>query len=358
MPNDYFVKYNPDFKEVIVCVDTDTDCTETKPTPAPFDGSAEIARKAAADAAAAASAAATAAAAAAAAAAAKAESDKVELENESLETSASDRPKCKFQIGDTVRVQMADKKWLNRDANVIKLHKCDGNNTQNRYKVSFEDNGEIYRFGEAQLVKNAIGLKRLHGETLIKNTNGTKDPNGKCLASVHEFLKNLPEENYLKPTKYQIMTFVNDPKNEINLSETLDCLKYFKVIIPEEISKANDTSNTKGNFPPTTHCNAIVRNWLDNYVKDKTKITDDEVKYIIGRGINLIELNNCIDYFNKNKSENITIPSKSNTVYKDYKPLDKTAKPEEDLLKGGNSSYYYEKYMKYKAKYLQLQRNN
>jgi hypothetical protein len=46
MPRDLFIKYNPNVKEVVVCVDSNSDCEVPKPTP--FDGDAERARKAAA----------------------------------------------------------------------------------------------------------------------------------------------------------------------------------------------------------------------------------------------------------------------------------------------------------------------
>jgi len=70
MPNDYFVKYNPNAKEVVVCVNTDSDCTDQKPTEPSFDGSAKIAADAAAAAAATAAAVAAASPASASAAAA------------------------------------------------------------------------------------------------------------------------------------------------------------------------------------------------------------------------------------------------------------------------------------------------
>jgi hypothetical protein len=49
-----------------------------------------------------------------------------------------------------------------------------------------------------------------------------------------------------------------------------------------------------------SRCDSIVRNWLDTIVKDKSRITDDEINFIKNKGVSDKELYQCIKYFKLN----------------------------------------------------------
>ena len=55
-------------------------------------------------------------------------------------------------------------------------------------------------------------------------------------------------------------------------------------------------------------CDSIVRKWLDTIVKDKTKITDEEIDFIIKKQVSRDELKKCIDFFKINGEPEINLP--------------------------------------------------
>jgi hypothetical protein len=75
-----------------------------------------------------------------------------------------------------------------------------------------------------------------------------------------------------------------------------------KVLTPEQ-QKAADDANRKALFStsravaPNLKCRAIVRNWLDRGVQDKSKITPIEIQEILKRGVTKEELNDCLTFY-------------------------------------------------------------
>jgi hypothetical protein len=124
-------------------------------------------------------------------------------------------------------------------------------------------------------------------------------PNKKCTSVYSDWLKRVVN-NPAKITKEEFNVIV---PSKMTRGEYFNCVDYFKNrdLSHSEANKVEEKMNEQQTnryiYAPNKKCNAVVRNWLDNYVKDPLYITQEELENVLKRGVTRKELFTCLDFF-------------------------------------------------------------